>query len=140
MSRVQARHQHAPRRRADIRPAIELVELHSFRGDTVDVRRANFRLPIAATMPAPQIVGHDEHDVRRSALGACAQREQRKYSNNAYENAKISRAHLQSSLAGTKLGPGAWKTSTTSSFTGKQVCSRLLQSSYFASSGFRIPS
>src|SRR5207247_10046066 len=50
---------------------IELVELHPLSGNTIDVRRANLCLSIAAAMPAPQVVGHDEDDVRRArSLGA----------------------------------------------------------------------
>src|SRR6476660_2487374 len=65
---MQTRHQHAPRRRTNIRPRIKLIELHPLRGDPINIRRPNLRLPITPTMPPPQIIRHDEDDVRRSRL------------------------------------------------------------------------
>jgi len=60
---VQARHQHAPRRRADGRAAVALREADSLGGHAVQGRRADFLLSVAPQLAVSQIVGQDEHDV-----------------------------------------------------------------------------
>ena len=58
------------RRRADRIAGVEVRELHPAFGEFVDVRRLDLLLPVAAEFEAAEIVGDDEHDVRRP-FGGC---------------------------------------------------------------------
>ena len=66
MSGMAARHQHAAGRRTNGRSAIKLREPHAVACEGVEVRRFNFRLPVAAEFGIAQVVGHDQDDVRRT--------------------------------------------------------------------------
>src|SRR5262249_29487659 len=58
-----AGHQSAARRGADRAAGVILREAHALGGQTVNVRRLEFPLPVTAQIAVPQVVGLDEDDV-----------------------------------------------------------------------------
>ena len=64
MPHVIARHQHAPAWRANGATGIHLIEVEPFPTHLVDVRRLDLILAVEAKVPRPQVIGHDEHDIR----------------------------------------------------------------------------
>ena len=61
-----AGYEHAPRGSTHGHSAVKLREAQAVAGERVDVRRLDFLLPVAAQFGKAQIVGHDQHDVRRT--------------------------------------------------------------------------
>ena len=61
--RVQPRQEHAARRRAHRRARVELREAQAFTREPIQIRRDDLLLPVAAELPVPEVVGHDQDDV-----------------------------------------------------------------------------
>ncbi len=70
---VAARHEPSPRRRTHRRVGVEVGQPDPFAREPVEVRGLDIRRAVAAKIAIPEIVGHDEHDVRPS-LGRSAPR------------------------------------------------------------------
>jgi hypothetical protein len=66
---VEACHQRAAGRGADGAAGVDLGEAGTFGGHAVDVWRLDFLLAVAAEVAVAEIVGEDEDDVGRAALG-----------------------------------------------------------------------
>ena len=73
-----ARHQHTSRRCTDGIATVVLREPHPFGGQSVDMRRLDLLLPVAAQFGIAQVVGQDVDDVRlfwgRLVLARCSNR------------------------------------------------------------------
>jgi hypothetical protein len=77
MSGVLSCHQHAAGRLADHAAGIRLGELHTVCSQLIDVRGFNFSLAVTADFRIPQIVCHDENDIRFLLLSGTGDRGQK---------------------------------------------------------------
>ncbi len=75
MTRMQPRHQHAARRRADGIACIHLRKTHPLRRHAVDIRRANDFLAVAAEIAWAKIIGENENHIRQASVRSECTRE-----------------------------------------------------------------
>src|SRR5205823_4180688 len=68
VSHVLPRHQHAPRRATDRRACIALRKPRPLLGETINIRRFDFRLSKTADITPSQVIREDENNIRP---GAC---------------------------------------------------------------------
>jgi len=71
MPQMLPRHQHTASWRTDRCSAVMLCEPNSLRGESINIRRADLLLPVAAEFPVPEIVSENEDDIGRSLLSVC---------------------------------------------------------------------
>ena len=84
---VAARHQTGPGGTADVAARLEVEELHAFPGHAVEPRGVDPPV-VGADIAVAEVVGHDDHDVRRRfrrlrRLARCRCRESREYPHTA---------------------------------------------------------
>src|SRR6185436_11969847 len=68
LRRDQSRQKRRTRRRANRVTAKSAGETHPLRRETVDIRRFNVWIAIAAERPSPLVIRQDENEIRRTVL------------------------------------------------------------------------